>query len=40
MIERTVPQIIQEVGFDFSWDEQKVWYLDIPTEPMPIEDLI
>ncbi|HEU4966622.1 MAG TPA: NUDIX hydrolase [Candidatus Saccharimonadales bacterium] len=36
---RTPPQIIQEVGFDFSWDESKVWQLDLPTEDMPIEEL-
>lgn len=36
---RTPPQIIQDVGFDFSWDESKVWQLDLPTEEMPIDEL-
>ncbi|MDP3794686.1 MAG: hypothetical protein Q8R13_02030 [bacterium] len=25
-----LPDIIREVGFDFSWDEKKVWALDEP----------
>lgn len=37
---RELPAIIKEVGFDFSWDEQKVWTLDAPTEEMPIEELV
>lgn len=36
---RQLPNIIKEVGFDFSWDERKVWALDIPTEEMPIHEL-
>lgn len=39
MPERTKPAIIEEVGFDFSWDEKKVWKLDAPVEAMPIEQL-
>lgn len=38
-MERKKPKIIQEVGFDFSWDEQKVWRLDLPTEFMNIDEL-
>lgn len=34
-----MPAIIKEVGFDFSWDERKVWELDVPTEEMPIDEL-
>lgn len=34
-----LPQIIKEVGFDFNWDEEKVWTLSVPTENMPIEEL-
>lgn len=34
------PSIIEKVGFDFSWDEHKVWELDFPTETMPIDKLI
>lgn len=37
---RELPDIIKKVGFDFSWDERKVWELDAPTEAMPIEELI
>lgn len=36
---RELPEIIKEVGFDFSWDERKVWELDVPTEEIPIEQL-
>lgn len=34
-----VPQIIQDVGFDFDWDSKKVWALDIPVTRMPMSDL-
>lgn len=34
------PQIIKDVGFDFSWNSEKVWSLDIPLEEMGMEDLI
>ena len=34
-----LPAIIKEIGFDFSWDERKVWALDVPTEEMPIDEL-
>ena len=34
------PQIIKDVGFDFTWDSKKVWALDIPIEEMDIQDLI
>lgn len=36
---RVMPDIIKEVGFDFSWDERKVWELNVPTEEMPIDEL-
>lgn len=32
-----LPPIIQEVGFDFRWDNQKVWNLDIPSEEIPLQ---
>jgi hypothetical protein len=38
-VSREIPSIIKEVGFDFSWDERKVWELDVPAEEMPISDL-
>ncbi len=34
------PNIIDEVGFDFSWDTKKVWALDVPATEMNIEDLV
>jgi hypothetical protein len=36
---RELPQIIKEVGFDFNWDERKVWELDVPIEDMPLDEL-
>lgn len=30
---------IAEVGFDFSWDEKKVWVLDEPVTNMSVADL-
>lgn len=36
---RELPDIIKEVGFDFSWDERKVWELDVPAEEMSIDEL-
>ena len=36
---KKLPKIIEEVGFNFSWDERKVWQLDIPVERVPIEEL-
>ena len=38
-MKREIPQIIKEVGFDFSWDEKKVWELDISVEEMNIDEL-
>ncbi len=34
-----LPKIIEDVGFDFHWDESKVWKLDAPSEEIPIEEL-
>ena len=38
-MKRKLPRIIEEVGFDFGWDEGKVWKLDVPVEYMPISEL-
>ncbi len=38
-MKRAFPPIIQEVGFDFSWDVQKVWQLDVPVVVIPITEL-
>ena len=35
-----LPAIIHEVGFDFNWDNSKVWQLDVPVEDMLIDKLI
>ena len=34
-----IPQIIKDVGFDFHWDEEKVWKLNIPATEMDINEL-
>lgn len=34
-----IPQIIKDVGFDFHWDEEKVWKLNVPTNEMDISEL-
>lgn len=34
-----MPDIIKQVGFDFRWDEKKVWALDVPVEDIPIKEL-
>jgi len=39
MEKKNIPQIIQDVGFDFRWKSEKVWQLDVPTAPMNIEKL-
>lgn len=32
--------LINEIGFDFSWDTEKVWQLDEPTVIVPIDTLL
>lgn len=36
---KNIPAIISEVGFDFSWDERKVWEIDAPVEEMGVDEL-
>ncbi|HNZ86355.1 MAG TPA: hypothetical protein PLD95_02010 [bacterium] len=38
-MQKELPQIIKDVGFDFSWDEGKVWKLDEPISEMDIKEL-
>ena len=38
-MEKILPKIIKEVGFDFSWSEKKVWALDVPVEKIDIKEL-
>ena len=39
MREKKLPKIIEEVGFDFSWNERKVWKLNYPVEEIDIGKL-
>ena len=34
------PKIIQDIGFDFSWETEKVWRLNEPTVVLPIEGFL
>ncbi|MFC1625244.1 hypothetical protein ACFL15_02635 [Patescibacteria group bacterium] len=36
---KKLPKIIKDVGFDFRWDEPKVWKLDAPVEEIDISEL-
>lgn len=36
---KKLPKIIKEVGFDFHWSEKKVWALDVPVEEVDILEL-
>jgi hypothetical protein len=38
-MDKNMPQIIKDVGFDFSWDEEKVWALNEPIIEMSIDEL-
>lgn len=38
-MQENLPQIIKDVGFDFSWDEKKVWQLDEPIIELNIDEL-
>ena len=39
MNNQELPKIIEEVGFDFDWDNDKVWALNFPVEEIPLSDL-
>lgn len=36
---KKLPKIIEEVGFDFHWSEEKVWALDVLIGEMDIKNL-
>ena len=36
---KKLPQVIKDVGFDFWWDNKKVWKLDISVEEVDISEL-
>ncbi|MEK6847126.1 MAG: hypothetical protein AABY16_03080 [Nanoarchaeota archaeon] len=38
-MQKDIPEIIKKIGFDFHWNEEKVWKLKIPTTEMSIEKL-
>jgi hypothetical protein len=38
-IRSDIPQKIKDVGFDFDWDEKKVWQLEERVVAMPIAEL-
>lgn len=35
-----LPDIIKEMGFDFDWENEKVWRLNIAITEMDIEELV
>lgn len=39
-MDKQKPKIIEEVGFDFSWDSKKVWALEEPVMEMDIQELL
>jgi hypothetical protein len=38
-MQEEIPQVIKDVGFDFRWDVEKVWALNLPTQTMNINEL-
>jgi len=34
------PQILQDTGFEFDWDDKKVWEIPAEVEEMPIDELL
>ena len=39
MKKKIMPKIIKDVGFDFWWDNKKVWALDYPVEKIKVSQL-
>lgn len=39
-IPKPLPDYIQKYAFDFKWDNELVWQLEVPTEVMTVEELI
>lgn len=39
MEDKELPEIIKKVGFDFNWEEEKVWALKFPIEEIDIKEL-
>ncbi len=38
-MQKDIPKIIKKVGFEFHWDEEKVWKLTIPITEIDINEL-
>lgn len=38
-VKKVMPQIIKDVGFDFSWDEKEVWKLEVSVTEIDIKGL-
>lgn len=38
-MEKDLPDIIKEVGFEFDWENEKVWRLNAPVIEMDIKEL-
>jgi hypothetical protein len=36
---KQIPKIIENVGFDFRWDNKKVWKLDVPVTEINMSEL-
>lgn len=36
---KNIPEQIREIGFDFIWNNRKVWELDLPVEDMEVKEL-
>lgn len=39
MRKKEIPKIIKEVGFDFMWDNKKVWEIEVPVKEINISEL-
>lgn len=38
--DKDLPRSVKDIGFEFGWDEKKVWELDLPVIDMDIKELI
>src|SRR5262245_23689874 len=39
-MQETTPEILLDVGLDFSWDLEKVWALDLPVRELDMNQLV
>ena len=40
VVRKEMPQIIKDVGFDFSWNEKDVWKLEAPVTEIDVKELV